>query len=593
VGDELKQAIKRQVEFYFSKANLATDAFLVSQMNSQMYVPVDVIVDFAKVKALTDSTELLVESIKDSKLVSLNTTNDAIKPNIKSERNTIILREIPSATKPEDVEAIFTGCGGKVESVRSDVGDTWFVTMASEEEAVATLLALRSKTFNDAPIKARLKSENTLKSFFPSQPAESAVAPGASYGGRGYYGAAPTGYYDVPNHYGVQYNATNARAPYSNSGDSRYTQRGPGGRGAQAPASTGGQYQRQQGGRGNSAAQQQQPKDAKSGATPSTKKQGKDGKKAAAAATKQPQGQAPASNGTASKKASSSAASATTPAERQPILSASNFPPLPAGADKPGVNAPIKHSYHHEDIMEIVKNMDENDCKLPEGKMEFDAHPAALTSVAHPDLLRNQRTYSIEQAREAMRQGRPIRSDSVGSIDYESMMYGEDYTKEARELRKQNSTDGAAAAATGEAKETKDAAPKIFSFASAVINGTPVEVAPKKKPAASAAAAAAPASGDKTKAATKVGKDEKKTGGKKTGGKTPDSKKAAAVDETLPKAGAWGGRNFLDVVKSEPVVPAPAAVQPPAAPFKTAAAAPAQDAPKKSDAKVWERNAKQ
>lgn len=36
VGDELKLAIKRQVEFYFSKANLATDAFLVSNMNSQM-----------------------------------------------------------------------------------------------------------------------------------------------------------------------------------------------------------------------------------------------------------------------------------------------------------------------------------------------------------------------------------------------------------------------------------------------------------------------------------------------------------------------------------------------------------------------------
>lgn len=35
------------------------------------YVPVDVIVSFAKVKALTDSTELLVESIKDSKVQSL------------------------------------------------------------------------------------------------------------------------------------------------------------------------------------------------------------------------------------------------------------------------------------------------------------------------------------------------------------------------------------------------------------------------------------------------------------------------------------------------------------------------------------------
>lgn len=456
--------------------------------------------------------------------------------------------------------------------------------MASEEDAVNTLLALRSKTFNDAPIKARLKSENTLKSFFPTQPAESAVAPGASYGGRGYYGAAPTGYYDVPNHYGVQYNATNARAPYSNGADNRYNQRAPGSRGGAGAAGTGGQA-RQQGGRGNNAAQAQ-PKDAKNAEarTPSSKK-GKDGKKAAAAA-KQPQGQVPASNGTASSSSKKNAAAASTPAERQPILSSSNFPPLPATADKPDVNAPIKHSYHHEDIMEIVKNMDENDCKLLEGKMDFEAHPAALTSVAHPDLLRNQRTYSIEQAREAMRQGRPIRSDSVGSIDYESMMYGEDYTKEARELRKQNSSENVAATGDKAAAETKPAAPKVFSFASAVIHGTPApaDAAAKKKPAAAAsAAAAAPASADKTKTA----KDEKKPAGGKKTAKAPDSKKPV-VDETLPKSGAWGGRNFLDVVKSEPT-PA-AAVQPPAAPVKVTA--PAQDAPKKSDAKVWERNAK-
>lgn len=520
--------------------------------------------------------------------MALNATQDAIKPNIKSERNTIILREIPSATKPEDVEAIFTGCGGKVESVRSDVGDTWFVTMASEDEAVKTLLALRSKTFNDAPIKARLKSENTLKSFFPTQPAESAVAASSvAYAGRGYYGAAPTGYYDVPNNYGVQYHATGARAPYSNgTADSRYTQRAQGG-------GRGANQARQQGGRGNNNAQQSQPKDgrAKSGSfeqrPASSKKQNKENKKAAAAAAKQ----APASN--SGKKATASSTAAPASAERQPILNASNFPPLPATADKPDVNAPIKYSYHHEDIMEIVKHMDENDCKLPAGKMDFDAHPAALTAVAHPDLLRNQRTYSIEQAREAMRQGRPIRSDSVGSIDYESMMYGEDYTKEARELRKQTSTEAAAAAAdkTGESKDAKPAAPKIFSFATAVINGTPatpVDVSKKK------AVAAAPASADKSKAAKAAApassKDEKKPAAAAATPvkKAPATKEATkVVDETLPKAGAWGGRNFLDVVKSEPV-------QPPAAPVKAAApaaAAPASEAPKKSDSKVWERNA--
>lgn len=512
-----------------------------------------------------------VVTVCGGQLVALNDSQDAIKPNIKSERNTIILREIPSATAPADVEAIFAGCG-TVESVRSDVGDTWFVTMASEDEAVSTLLALRSKTFNGAVIKARLKSENTLKSFYPTQPAESAgVAPGASYGGRGYYGAAPVGYYDVPNHYGVQYQATAApRAPYSNGGaDSRYTQpRSSGGRGS---AAAGGSQGRQQGGRGGNAQQQLQPaKDGAAKGTPSSKKSKK------AAAAKQ---QAPGANSNGAKKAATAAAPAA--AERQPILSASNFPPLPANADKPDAHAPIKRSYHHEDIMEIVKNMDENDCKLPEGKMDFDAHPAALTAEAHPDLLRNQRTYSIEQAREAMRQGRPIRSDSVGSIDYESMMYGEDYTKEAREQRKQTSTEGGGDKAAA-SKDAKPAAPKIFSFASAVINGTPAPPVEAKKPVA---ATPAPSS-DKSKtakAAPATGKDEKKpAAGKKPAAAAQETKKV--VDETLPTAGAWGGRNFLDVVKSEPTV-----VPPPAAPVK--AAAPAQEAPKRSDAKVWERNA--
>lgn len=479
-------------------------------------------------------------------MCSLNPAKDAIKPNIKSERNTIILREIPSATEPAQVEAIFEGCG-KVASVRSDVGDTWFVTMDSEEEAVQTLLALRSKTFNNAPLKARLKSENILKSFYPTQTAESAIATGgasAPYGGRGYYGAASGGYYDVQNSYGVQYNSTRQ---FNGAENNRYAQRGPGGRGAGA---AGYQQQYRQGnarannnGPASAPHQQTQPKEgrAKSNSFDQQQQQqrpnGKKSKDKRANKQTQPQTQPAPTNG---KKAAAPAS------ERQPILSAANFPPLPANADKDAV---IQHKYHHEDIMEIVKHMDEDDCKLKEGKMDFEAHPAALTSIAHPDLLRNQRTYSIEQAREAMRQGRPIRSDSVGSIDYESMMYGEDYTKEAREERKQTA---AVEEKTGEKKVAAPASaptqPKILSYGAALIHGTPAPapVVEAKKPAAAKAKI--------TKAAAK--EEPKKTAAKKT----TTIKTETTVDETLPKAGAWGGRNFLDVVKSEPTAPPAAPV---------------------------------
>ncbi|OQR94367.1 hypothetical protein ACHHYP_01407 [Achlya hypogyna] len=464
VGAALKDALKKQVEFYFSKANLATDSYLVSQMNAQMFVPIDVILGFAKVKALSEDAALVVEAIEDSQICSLNDEKNAIKPNVKSERNTIILREIPSATEPAEVEAIFAGCGA-VTSVRSDVGDTWFVTLASEEEAVNTLLALRNKTFNNAPIKARLKSENLFKSFFPQQTPSSASAPSpvaTSAYSVGMYGSA--GYYGMPTQYGKD------GRPRKGQGNFRAAN----GAGARTPS-----------------------KEGKKGSTPSAKKS-KEKKAAAAPAKKEPKA-------------------------KQPILNAVNFPPLPTNVGT------ITQSYSHDDIMEIVKHMDEADCVLPEGKMDFEAHSAALTPDAHPDLLRNQRTYSIEQAREALRQGRPIRSDSVGSVDYESMMYGEEYTKVARELRQ-----AAQEKAAEEGSPKVEAAKPAGGYAAALINGAaaaPVVVKkeePKKKLVEAEAAPASP----KKKAAPKKEAAQKEV-------------KAPVVAAT----GAWGARSFLDIVK--------------------------------------------
>jgi hypothetical protein len=58
-GDALMQAIKKQVEFYFSPTNLSMDKFLVSQMDPQMFVPLQIIANFKKVQVLTRVRQLL------------------------------------------------------------------------------------------------------------------------------------------------------------------------------------------------------------------------------------------------------------------------------------------------------------------------------------------------------------------------------------------------------------------------------------------------------------------------------------------------------------------------------------------------------
>lgn len=48
---QLEDAVMKQIEYYFSRQNLATDAYLVSQMDSEMWVPISTIAGF-KVRIL-------------------------------------------------------------------------------------------------------------------------------------------------------------------------------------------------------------------------------------------------------------------------------------------------------------------------------------------------------------------------------------------------------------------------------------------------------------------------------------------------------------------------------------------------------------
>jgi la-related protein 4 len=178
-GEALKEALKKQVEYYLSRHNLATDAFLVSQMNSELYVPISVIANFKLVKALTSDEAFIASVMRESNLVTVDETSKYVKPNFKLQRNTLILRDIPTDVPVEDLQRVFEQdprCG-KIVSIRPDILNTWFVTFETEEIALETLDLLRDKTFQDKPIRARIKSENLLRSFYYPTPEGAPVQP--------------------------------------------------------------------------------------------------------------------------------------------------------------------------------------------------------------------------------------------------------------------------------------------------------------------------------------------------------------------------------------------------------------------------------
>jgi hypothetical protein len=70
-------------------------------MNPEMFVPIKTIAGFKMVMNLTNDLDLVVNTFRELKSVVVDETGTMVRPNIKTSRNTIILRDIPSSTPVE------------------------------------------------------------------------------------------------------------------------------------------------------------------------------------------------------------------------------------------------------------------------------------------------------------------------------------------------------------------------------------------------------------------------------------------------------------------------------------------------------------
>merc|ERR1711865_269933 len=187
-----EQLVRNQVEYYLSSKNLASDSYLVSKMDSNMWVPISVIANFKMIQSLIGTDEnALLECMAESTIVLLNRETRCVRPNFKNERNTIMLREIPQATEQSEIKALFGEHEDKIVNLRPEIGDNWYVNFEDEDLAMAALEPLQfgGVTFQGQSVRARIKSENLVRSFIAAQQASQATAvPDTSNNaGQGYY----------------------------------------------------------------------------------------------------------------------------------------------------------------------------------------------------------------------------------------------------------------------------------------------------------------------------------------------------------------------------------------------------------------------
>ncbi|UJR37007.1 hypothetical protein I4U23_029714 [Adineta vaga] len=190
--EQLRQHLRKQLEYYFSRENMINDRYLKSQMDAEEYVPIFVIANFKLVKRLTHDLQLITDVLKELPSVEVDPEDkkvrsaDEKKYRPTGKRCIIILRDVPLDAAENEVSELFLNEHCPVPAVaceralESGTSDCWYVTFNSEDDAQNAFLYLTREnvSIRGQKVLARMKTRLWQKpSSVPSTNPSTPVSP--------------------------------------------------------------------------------------------------------------------------------------------------------------------------------------------------------------------------------------------------------------------------------------------------------------------------------------------------------------------------------------------------------------------------------
>lgn len=160
---ELMNALQRQLEYYFSRENLAKDTYLLSQMDSEQYVSIRTVAKFQQIKNLTNDYDLIVEALRSSSEVHVDDEGLRVRP--LSKRCVVILRDAPEEVKEESIKKMFEMEKCPVSLIKCEFVSAgfWYLFFANDEDAQSAFHYLKQTLVKypgtETDIMARIRAK--------------------------------------------------------------------------------------------------------------------------------------------------------------------------------------------------------------------------------------------------------------------------------------------------------------------------------------------------------------------------------------------------------------------------------------------------
>ncbi|XP_066305191.1 la-related protein 7-like isoform X1 [Branchiostoma lanceolatum] len=116
---KLQNAVREQMEFYFSDANLHRDRFLKKEMEKEKegWIDLSIILNFNKMKQLTSDPKMVVRSLRNSELLQVNAEKTKVRRTkplaepVQMDERTVYVECLPRTVTHEWIKTTFSVCG--------------------------------------------------------------------------------------------------------------------------------------------------------------------------------------------------------------------------------------------------------------------------------------------------------------------------------------------------------------------------------------------------------------------------------------------------------------------------------------------------